>query len=308
MTDKLSRRALLSLTGVSLAGGITQAQQSAPSSASGYVVKSQPLFVSGDAPVVLRDHLFDGQGECAVDLRWPLRGSHHWPTAVLDNVVVQGQGWRNGVRLANAWNAKLQNVTVQGPIVQNFLQPEMGIGIDCGTSMDVHITNPNIVHASVGVQVIDPDQNGHAEGFHLTDGWLQHTITGIKLLGLGSGGWPTTCAVVRGPHIAYLMHGMWVENYSGLIISEANLYASPQLPDHIGIYLKNCWHVTINACHFWRNQPNAAGTAIYLDGCHNVVIQGCTAANTLARHVLCLNGCTNVRLGANGFIPERVQL
>lgn len=254
---------------------------------------------------MLENTIVSLDGPVGISRDFPPQPSWHWPTAHLEKVTVQGN-LRTGIQFTNAWNAVLRDVTVQGPLTNDLSNPIMQTAIDLGNSMDVHLDNTRIVHAVKGVVLTDLDQNGHAEGFHSSGGWMQHVRWGYLLRGLGSGGWPTPLARLLHQHIALAHIGAEIINYTGVLVDGMNFYSEPQEYYSYGLVLRNCWHVTIANCHFWRNAEPQGSIGVVLDNCHNVVIQGCTAANTVRHHVYAVNGCTDIQLGTNGFMRERV--
>lgn len=306
MTGQYSRRTLVSAILGSSAVALSAQDIDPPQDALALPVTSSPIIRTDGRPFRLRDQIITGSGDVGISARFPWRSSWHWPTANLSGVCVQGN-WKKGIALEHAWNANLAYVTVQGPLVNApFLNPVLDVGIDCGTSMDVDILVPRIVHAKTGILIQDPNQEGHGEGFYVTRGWIQHCLTDLKAIGLGSGGWPTPLLRVTQGHYAHLKVGVHIERYSDVQITGVNFYAEPYFNPTLALYLKGCRGVRIAGNYFWRNAPDVNGHAIVLDDCHDVTVSENRATNTLAAHLVVLDTCTHVEVRDNDFLPERV--
>jgi hypothetical protein len=272
------------------------------------LIQTDPITRADVEPDILRDRTVDGSGDVAVPLPYPPRSAHHWPTVVADNVIIRGD-WRIGMRLTNGWNADLERLWICGALMPApFLQPRMDIALDLGTSMDVHVSRPRIVHAGTGISLADPYKaENFSQGFHLSGGWFQHCLTDIYLKGLGAGGHRTPVARILFAHLAHLKIGLHIEGYRSVTITGVNFYGEPYFNPTLALYLKNCSSVTISDCDFWRNANDVNGHAIVLDGCHGVGIKNCFAEQTLAAHLVAMN-CTELEVDCPRFLSSRVWI
>lgn len=211
---------------------------------------------------IIEDVIIDGEGDYAIDIRYPHAPSHLLPTVILNRVVVrcQGEGWRRGLYyFENCWNGRAIDCWGTGVINgQTIAQPITPVGIDCGNSMDFHVIRPNITSCAVGVRVCDTNESGEGEGFHCESGWLMHNYVSVHLKGYGSGGWPTPAAWVKNMHMCHIHQGVLAERYSGVHVESNDIYASHVSQFAWGAYFIDCTDVIYSNNRHWSNHghPN----------------------------------------------------
>jgi hypothetical protein len=257
-------------------------------------------------PYVLRDVIVDGEGDVAIDIEYPPALSYLWPTVLLENVTIRGH-WRVGIRLKHCWNATLMNVFVSGRVTEDTLRwPTMEVGIDCGNSMDVHILNPRVTCAEIGVRVQDIDLDGHGEGFHLHNGFLMNVGTGVKLEGFGSGGWPTPVAHVTGTHIAHNRVGIDARKYFAVHLSDVNFYGSEFSSYPLGLYAEDCRTLHVRDNEFWQNKPQPDGCAMAFTRCTKVRLRDNVVEPSYLADLVIDPGCTKVEYAENELNQRQV--
>lgn len=222
------------------------------------------------------------------------------PSVNLTGLELNGP-YKTALRLDQCWNATVLNPFIAGPLGDEaeYANPtQMQVGIELVGAMDAHITNPRITCANVGIKAsTHPDGYPRSEGLHITDGFLMHVNTGIRLEGSMLGGWPTPVVHVRGPHVAFNKYGIYAQNIAFLHLTDVNWYASNYQRNQWCVYLVNCKNVQIRGCDFWSNWaiPGFLG-GIVLDACEDVDIDGGTFVSSITLALHATPTCKRVRL------------
>lgn len=278
-----------------------------------------PLILRPQYPeqVIIRDVIIDGEGERAVDIEYPEAASVIQPTVYMQNVTVRGR-WTQPWRLKNCWNARLIdcNAIFHSASVGEQQQPLTAaatIGFDLQNSMDVQLIRPMVNGYDTSIRVYDSNLGGEGEGLHIHGGWLMNTNTGIKFEGFGSGGWMTPHVVIDGGiHIAHNQYGIFGQKYSGVQITNANIYGQFWSQWPVGIYLEDCWNIKLGNHHWFNRFPPdlpPVGTGIILSRCRDATLVGNTVDGKLAGSLVVTADCQRIHVGdTNRFIPPVFRL
>lgn len=257
--------------------------------------------------VVLRDVIIDGAGDCAIEFNFPQAWSSIWPTLIMQNVIVRGR-WRKALRLTNGWNANIIDCYAAFHATGNaeLAEPmEADIAFDLYNSMDVQMVRPRVNGYKTGIYVKDLDNNGHAEGLHVHGGWLMNVDVGIEADGFGSGGWPTPHLVVDGGvHIAHNKYGVWAKKYTGVQVTDCNIYGTHWSGWPLGVVVEDCWDVRLSNHHWINRHPEQApaGCGIVVNRSKNVLVNNNTVNGALAGSLVVVNS-ERVTQTDNCFIP-----
>lgn len=103
-----------------------------------------------------------------------------------------------------------------------------------------------------------------------------HAVTGIRLRGYGSGGWPTPNAWIRDMHLCVTGFGVQATRYCGLHLSDLDVYTAQADAQLWGVYLADgCLDSTITNLRIWDNRPpELFSGAIVLDQSRDIVCSG----------------------------------
>ena len=196
----------------------------------GPIVIDVPSNYAG--PIVIADrHLTaTAPGQTAITIRWPRIESCFLTSVILRDLVINA-GFRHGIHLVNAWNARIARVNIFGPGGVPDPGMENGIILD-GQCMDVSISACNLFGMTTGILIV-----GEYEGTRISDFSVVGAVHGVAALNAQDepGLWITN-GHINATSVGVFLRHRCQYTLSNLLLYAGNDYASTKRWPFYGVH------------------------------------------------------------------------